>query len=350
MQIYTDVWDANIAFGYGRSDSFSERMRIINAGEYGLEISGRIILKNGTDPVDPDYSPGIWLQKSDNSGTLGFMGTQGNQNIGFYGGPGGWGFTYDAINSRVGIGNLTPAFTLDVNGNSVKLGNFVSANTTTNGIGVYGSCLTSQGNGTGVYGAGGLVGVFGAAIQTGASSRFGVVGYGYNGTFNYGVQGIAYSLSGTTATGVYGDASGAGTNWAGYFTGTVFATTFSTSDRKLKNNIQPLTGAMSIIHQLNPAIYTYKTTEYQQMHLPEGIHYGLIADEVLEIMPGIVKKAVQPAQYENNNEQHGKKISEEIEFNTVNYTELIPILIEAIQEQQTQIDELRKLVEKLSHQ
>jgi phage gp45-like len=36
------------------------------------------------------------------------MGVQNNQNIGFYGGPGGWGFTYDAINSRVGIGNNNP--------------------------------------------------------------------------------------------------------------------------------------------------------------------------------------------------------------------------------------------------
>jgi hypothetical protein len=46
------------------------------------------------------------------------MGTQNNQNIGFYGGPanGGWGFTYDAVNSRVGIGTSTPTSSLNVNG------------------------------------------------------------------------------------------------------------------------------------------------------------------------------------------------------------------------------------------
>ena len=44
------------------------------------------------------------------------MGTENNKNIGFYGGPSGWGFTYDAINSRVGIGNTTPVNRLDVAG------------------------------------------------------------------------------------------------------------------------------------------------------------------------------------------------------------------------------------------
>lgn len=51
---------------------------------------------------------GAWLYKADNTALLGFMGAQNNQNIGFYGGPAGWGFVYDAINSRVGIGNSAP--------------------------------------------------------------------------------------------------------------------------------------------------------------------------------------------------------------------------------------------------
>ncbi|HEY6504171.1 MAG TPA: hypothetical protein VIZ28_09380, partial [Chitinophagaceae bacterium] len=45
---------------------------------------------------------------ADNTALLGFMGAQNNQNIGFFGGPAEWGFTYDAINSRVGIGNNNP--------------------------------------------------------------------------------------------------------------------------------------------------------------------------------------------------------------------------------------------------
>jgi hypothetical protein len=107
LQIYTAI-PANISFGFGRSDAFTERMRIFNRGSDGLLLNGRILLRNGTEPLDLDYGSGIWMYKPDNSDFLGFMGVQNNQNLGFYGGPAGWGFTYDAINSRVGIGNNNP--------------------------------------------------------------------------------------------------------------------------------------------------------------------------------------------------------------------------------------------------
>lgn len=108
LQMHTDAASANIAFGYGSSAGFTERMRLYNSGGDGMLLNGRITLKNGTTPLDLNYGPGIWLYKSDNSAALGFMGTQNNQNVGFYGGPAGWGFTYDAVNSRVGIGNNNP--------------------------------------------------------------------------------------------------------------------------------------------------------------------------------------------------------------------------------------------------
>jgi hypothetical protein len=108
FQIYSNLATDNIAFGYGKSSAFTERMRIINAGGDGLQLTGRILLKNGTSPLDLNYGGGVWMYKPDNSALLGFMGVQNNQNMGFYGGPAGWGFTYDAINSRVGIGNNNP--------------------------------------------------------------------------------------------------------------------------------------------------------------------------------------------------------------------------------------------------
>ena len=114
LQIHTDVSTADIAFGYGSSSSFSERARIINSGADGMELSGRLVLKNGT--TDINNGAGAWLYKADNSDLLGFIGAQNNQNIGIYGGPAGWGFTYDAINSRVGIGIANPQHPLDING------------------------------------------------------------------------------------------------------------------------------------------------------------------------------------------------------------------------------------------
>ncbi|MBL0152105.1 MAG: hypothetical protein IPP93_00910 [Chitinophagaceae bacterium] len=116
LQVYTDAAAANIAFGYGSSTAFTERMRIQNSGTDGMILKGRLSLKNGTSPLDVSQTPGIWLYKPDNSAPLSFIGTETSQNVGFYGGPRGWGFTYDAINSRVGIGANNPAYILDVNG------------------------------------------------------------------------------------------------------------------------------------------------------------------------------------------------------------------------------------------
>lgn len=108
LQFYSDASSANIVFGYGRSTAFNERMRIINNTSYdGMQLNGRIVLKNGSNDL-VGGGAGVWMYKADNSDLLGFMGAQNNQNVGFFGGPAGWGFTYDAINSRVGIGNNNP--------------------------------------------------------------------------------------------------------------------------------------------------------------------------------------------------------------------------------------------------
>ena len=108
LQVFSKTDLDDIGFGYGSSSSFNQRMRIKNSGEYGMELNGRMLLRNGTVPLDINYGAGIWLAKADNTDVLGFMGIQNNQNMGFYGGPAGWGFTYDAVNSRVGIGNPSP--------------------------------------------------------------------------------------------------------------------------------------------------------------------------------------------------------------------------------------------------
>src|SRR4030095_2822588 len=108
LQIFSKTDFDNIGFGYGSSSSFAERVRIINKGELGMIVNGRLYLNNGTIPLNSDYGAGIWLNKADNTGTLGFIGVQNNQNLGFYGGPLGWGLVYDAVNSRVGIGTSNP--------------------------------------------------------------------------------------------------------------------------------------------------------------------------------------------------------------------------------------------------
>ncbi|MBK9933271.1 MAG: tail fiber domain-containing protein [Cytophagaceae bacterium] len=100
----------------------------------------------------------------------------------------------------------------------------------------------------------------------------------------------------------------------------------SPSDRKLKKNIEDFTGAGSIIKQLSPKTYYYNTEKFPDVGLPSAWQFGLIAQEVEPVLPNLVA---------NNTHPSG------LTFKTVNYTGLIPVLVKAVQEQQTEIEVLK---------
>lgn len=119
----------------------------------------------------------------------------------------------------------------------------------------------------------------------------------------------------------------------GFFSGSIYATNAilpgasSPSDRNLKKNIQNLTGVTSIIKQLYPKTFLYDTEKYPDAGLPKKMQFGLIAQELEDVLPNLV---------ENNTHPTG------LAFKSVNYTGLIPILIKAMQEQQTEIESLKR--------
>lgn len=99
-------------------------------------------------------------------------------------------------------------------------------------------------------------------------------------------------------------------------TGTVAATLFSaSSDERLKNNINTITDPLGKLLQLRGVTFTWNQSGKDSI--------GVIAQEVEKIIPEIVT------------ETNGVK--------QVAYDALVPILIEAIKEQQKQIDELKKI-------
>ncbi|MBK9257760.1 MAG: tail fiber domain-containing protein [Saprospiraceae bacterium] len=247
---------------------------------------------------------------------------------------------------NVGIGTENPDRKLKVVSNNTPLqqgvihGEFTG--TSTNAIGVVGMNVANQGVGTGVSGRGGNTGVEGRADLAGIGGRQGVAAFGSNGAENYGV--ISFANGGLHTYGIYASANGgSNTNYAGYFSGNVYTTgTYLPSDRKLKTGIVPLSGALDLINLVNPSAYNYNTDAYKHMHLPEGLQYGLIADELKLVIPGAVTKAVQPAEYENHDRENGNKLSDEVEFNAINYTAMVPILIAGVKEQQQMIEDLKK--------
>ena len=96
-----------------------------------------------------------------------------------------------------------------------------------------------------------------------------------------------------------------------------------TSDKRKKKNITPYQiSGLSIIQKLNPVSFQWKEVEDDGM---EGIQLGFIAQEIEEILPNMVVTA---------NDSMGSK--------AVKYTELFPVLVNAIKEQQVLIEALQQ--------
>ena len=105
----------------------------------------------------------------------------------------------------------------------------------------------------------------------------------------------------------------------GRVTGAVFAA--PTSDIRLKKDIQPLDGSLNKIQKIGGYNYYWKDPEKSQ-----SIQFGVIAQELEEVLPGLIKE--RPDGYKG-----------------VDYFGLIPVLIEAIKEQQQIIAKLTSDVE-----
>jgi trimeric autotransporter adhesin len=197
--------------------------------------------------------------------------------------------------------------------------------------------------------------------NTGTHYGADIINSATNGTNNYGISALvsggsnsnyglyaAASGSSTTNIGVFGSASGGTTNWGGYFSGNVFTTgTYTPSDAMLKSNIRDYdANALSKIMSLQTKSYNYDVAKYEYMNLPGGEQFGFLAQDLEKLFPQLVTRAVQPAQYENG-DKSGKKLNDEIQFNAVNYTGLIPVLSKAMQEQQQIIDKQQKQMDDL---
>ncbi len=102
--------------------------------------------------------------------------------------------------------------------------------------------------------------------------------------------------------------------------GVVTATDFNcTSDINLKENIKPIEDSLNKIIQLNGIEFDWKCNQQPSI--------GVIAQEVEKVFPSLVKTA---------------------ENKSVNYNGLVGVLIEAVKEQQKQIEELKDFVKNLT--
>jgi hypothetical protein len=115
------------------------------------------------------------------------------------------------------------------------------------------------------------------------------------------------------------------------------------SDRSIKTNINSLESATDLVKKLNPVTYSYKSSEYPELHLSANRQYGFIAQEVEAVIPELVSEVKKP-EFKNKD---GKVISKGGEYKGVNYDGLIPVLTKSIQEQQTEIETLKQQISEL---
>ena len=162
--------------------------------------------------------------------------------------------------------------------------------------------------------------------------------YNYPNVFAAGIAGVAHTYGGIA---VYGGANYGATLptsmpsgcYAGYFNGTVnvngtlYATNISipSSSGQTENTRGINTSLADNIHLLNPVAYTIRQDsawmDDKDAKELRGVHYGLIAEDVQKVLPDIV--------YERNGEL------------SINYIELIPLLIKEIQQLSAEIKVLQ---------
>jgi hypothetical protein len=150
------------------------------------------------------------------------------------------------------------------------------------------------------------------------------------------VVNIVASGTGSGTWGLYSYATTAG--YAAYFSGNVYCSgNYLPSDEKLKTNIQPMKNSLDKIMQLDVMTYNFKTSEFPELNLPPDRQNGFTAHNLESVFPELVK--LNPAKKE-----------QPVEFKAVNYIGLIPVLTEAIQEQQKQLEAKDERIDSLQKQ
>jgi hypothetical protein len=271
----------------------------------------------------------------------------------------------------VGIGTASPGARLHVNSASGQSPLQVQVNNSTKlqmdqygtlaiGTSIFTTSyklLISSSTNSGIYANGVDFGV------RGTSPKIGVQGYGsVKGVFGYsnseggkGVNGYAEKSYGGFFESFDGTALYAKTYngfYAGLFYGNVYSSgTYYGSDKNIKKNIREVGNAMDIINQLKPKSFEFRNDgNYAALQLPKGNHYGLLAQDLEQVLPDLVKEsphelrtvkqitAIRATEEGSSLPSPAEQHTETLNIKSVNYTELIPIMIKAMQEQQAIIE------------
>jgi hypothetical protein len=118
------------------------------------------------------------------------------------------------------------------------------------------------------------------------------------------------------------------------------------SDIRLKENIKPIDNAIDKIMKLNGVYYTWKDMVTDVGFTPlQKDEVGVLAQEVQEVLPEVVTAAPFDCEIDPPTGKTQSKSGQN--YLTVKYEKLVPLLIEAIKEQQTTIQQLNSRIDAL---
>jgi len=200
--------------------------------------------------------------------------------------------------------------------------------------GIY-AISTAATSGTGGRFDGKTYGVLGIASLSGSTDHYGAYFNGAGSTgWNYG---ILSSASGTN-------------RWAGWFNGDVYCNgQYQGSDARLKMDVQNLSGSLEKLLKLQPRQYLYDTAAAPSLNLPAQKQYGFVAQELQPVFPELVRETQLPATPGDTTATGEPKADgSQTTMECVNYVGLVPVLVQAIQEQQQRIAALEAKVEQMT--
>jgi hypothetical protein len=102
------------------------------------------------------------------------------------------------------------------------------------------------------------------------------------------------------------------------------------SDERFKKEITAISQPIKKIMALRGVNYFLRADEFPHMHFDKTAQTGLLAQDVEKVFPSAVHTLNEKG------------------YKGVDYARLVPLLVEGIKEQQREIDELKKLVQKLT--
>jgi hypothetical protein len=112
-------------------------------------------------------------------------------------------------------------------------------------------------------------------------------------------------------------------------TGSVTAASHPTSsDARLKDDIVPLSGCLDKVAQIKGVSFNYRAAAFPERSLPQQRQVGVLAQDVERVLPEIVQTDVDG-------------------YRSVDYGKLTAVLIEAVKEQQAEIESLKSQMEQM---